>query len=169
MTQQREEPEPGRKRSARHSQHHRPSQHPVNRVMYDEAPIGARIADAVTAFMGSWRFIIIQTVVVLLWISGNIWLLLHFDPYPFILLNLAFSTQAAYAAPLILLAGNRSAVRDRLTLEHAASEADVEEKQNETLLRGNREILQHVAALEERILHLEQQIVAALGQREETG
>ena len=147
---------------------HRPStrrpasRHPVNKVMYDEAPFGARIADAVTSFMGSWRFIILQTVIVIVWISGNIYLLFHYDPYPFILLNLAFSTQAAYAAPLILLAGNRSAQRDRLTLEHAAMEADVEEKQNVDLLRGNREILEHVQALEERILKLEQRIVSGL-------
>ena len=139
-----------------------PSRHPVNRAMYDQAPIGARVADVVTNFMGSWRFIIMQTVIVLLWISGNVYLLFHYDPYPFILLNLAFSTQAAYAAPLILLAGNRSAQRDRLTLEHAAKEADVEEKQNVDLLRGNREILQHVQALEERILQLEQRIVSGL-------
>ena len=139
-----------------------PSRHPVNKVMYDEAPIGSRIADAVTSFMGSWRFIILQTVIVVIWISGNIYLLFHYDPYPFILLNLAFSTQAAYAAPLILLAGNRSAQRDRLTLEHAAKEADVEEKQNVDLLRGNREILEHVQALEERILKLEQRIVSGL-------
>jgi len=130
--------------------------------MYDQAPMGARIADVVTSFMGSWRFIILQTVIVVLWISGNVYLLFHYDPYPFILLNLAFSTQAAYAAPLILLAGNRSAQRDRLTLEHAAKEADVEEKQNVDLLRGNREILEHVQALEERILQLEQGIVSGL-------
>jgi len=139
-----------------------PSRHPVNKAMYDEAPMGARIADVVTNFMGSWRFIILQTVIVIVWISGNIYLLFHYDPYPFILLNLAFSTQAAYAAPLILLAGNRSAQRDRLTLEHAAKEADVEEKQNVDLLRGNREILEHVQALEERILQLEQRIVSGL-------
>ena len=67
-----------------------------------------RIADAVTAFLGSWRFLVIQTVIVATWLVANIWLLSQpFDPYPFILLNLAFSTQAAYAAPLILLAGNR--------------------------------------------------------------
>jgi len=139
-----------------------PSRHPVNKVMYDEAPMGARIADAVTSFMGSWRFIILQTAIVVVWITGNIYLLFHYDPYPFILLNLAFSTQAAYAAPLILLAGNRSAQRDRLTLEHAAKEADVEEKQNVDLLSGNRQILEHVQALEERILQLEQRIVSGL-------
>ena len=78
--------------------------HPVNRKLVEEAPLGSRIADKVTGFIGSWRFIIIQTVIVGLWVAGNIYLLFHFDPYPFILLNLAFSTQAAYAAPLILLA-----------------------------------------------------------------
>ena len=139
------------------------SQHPVNRQMLDDAPIGARIADRVTGFMGSWRFLILQTVLVVVWLSGNVYLLSRpFDPYPFILLNLAFSTQAAYAAPLILLAGNRAAQRDRLTLEHAAAEADVEEKQNERLLQGNTEILTHVEALEERILQFEQRIMAAL-------
>jgi uncharacterized membrane protein len=103
------------------------SRHPVNRAMLDDAPLGPRIADKVTGFLGSWRFIIIQTIFVAIWVTGNVYLLFHFDPFPFILLNLAFSTQAAYAAPLILLAGNRAAVRDRLTLEHAAGQSDVEE------------------------------------------
>jgi uncharacterized membrane protein len=135
--------------------------HPVNRALIDEAPLGARVADRVTGFMGSWRFLIIQTVFVAIWLAGNIVLLTRpFDPYPFILLNLAFSTQAAYAAPLILLAGNRASIRDRMTLEHAASEADVEEKQNERLLGGNTEILKGVAALEQRTLSLEQSILA---------
>jgi uncharacterized membrane protein len=139
------------------------SRHPVNKQLFDEAPIGARIADQVTGFMGSWRFLILQTVLVAVWLGGNIYLLSKpFDPYPFILLNLAFSTQAAYAAPLILLAGNRSAQRDRLTLEHAAEETDVAEKQNERLLGGNTEILKHVEALEERILQLEKRIVDSL-------
>ena len=137
------------------------SAHPVNRTLVDEAPLGARVADRVTGFLGSWRFLIIQTVIVAVWIVANAALLSRpFDPYPFILLNLAFSTQAAYAAPLILLAGNRASIRDRMTLEHAADEADVEEKQNERLLRGNTEILKGVADLEERILALEQAILA---------
>ena len=139
------------------------SRHPVHKEFFDEAPVGARIADRVTGFLGSWRFLILQTVLVALWLAGNAYLLTKpFDPYPFILLNLAFSTQAAYAAPLILLAGNRAAQRDRMTLEHAADETDVAEKQNERLLRGNTEILEHVEALEERILQLEQRIVATL-------
>lgn len=147
-----------------------PSVHPVNRELIDEAPVGARIADAVTGFMGSWKFIVVQTVIVIIWIAGNVVLLFDFDPFPFILLNLAFSTQAAYAAPLILLAGNRQSLRDRMTLEHAASEADIEEKQNVELLEGNkqlsegnREILKQVEALEQRILDLEKNILARLG------
>lgn len=144
--------------------------HPVNRALVDEAPLGARIADGVTGFMGSWKFIVIQTIIVVLWIGGNIILLFNFDPAPFILLNLGFSTQAAYAAPLILLAGNRQSLRDRMTLEHAASEADIEEKQNVELLEGNRkisegnrEILKQVEALEQRILELEKNILSRLG------
>jgi uncharacterized membrane protein len=146
---------------------HRPRiyRHPVNRKLVDEAPLGARIADHVTGFMGSWRFIIVQTLIVTLWLLGNIALLSapsRFDPYPFILLNLAFSTQAAYAAPLILLAGNRAALRDRMTLEHAAAETDLEEGQNRELLEGNTKILERIEGLEKRILDLEKSILAAI-------
>jgi uncharacterized membrane protein len=141
------------------------SLHPVNQVMYDEAPWGARVADRVTGFLGSWRFIAIQTVIVSIWIAGNIILLFHFDPYPFILLNLAFSTQAAYAAPLILLAGNRSSLRDRMTLEHTAAEADIEDAQNLELIEADHEILRHVEALEQRILDLETRILERLDGR----
>jgi uncharacterized membrane protein len=98
--------------------------HPVNVALHTNAPLGVRVANGVTGFMGSWRFIILQTIVVAAWVAGNVYLLFNFDPYPFIFLNLAFSTQAAYAAPLILLASNQSAVRDRATLEHAADEAE---------------------------------------------
>jgi uncharacterized membrane protein len=135
----------------------------VNQALSDNAPLGARVADIVTGFMGSWKFIVVQTVIVVLWIGGNIALLFHFDPFPFILLNLAFSTQAAYAAPLILLAGNRQALRDRMTLEHAASEADIEEGQNRELLSGNTEILKRIEGLEQRILQLEKNILERLG------
>jgi uncharacterized membrane protein len=139
--------------------------HPVNRKLLDDATVGERIADRVTGFLGSWRFIVIQSVIVLIWIVGNVYLLFHFDPYPFILLNLAFSTQAAYAAPLILLAGNRASIRDRMTLEHASEEADFEEVQNEQLLRGNREILEHIDRLEHQIIDLETRILDRLEQR----
>jgi uncharacterized membrane protein len=77
----------------------------------------ARIAEIIARFIGTARFLAIQTVVVIIWISLNVALpLMNWDPYPFILLNLAFSTQAAYAAPLILLAQNRQDDRDRASL-----------------------------------------------------
>ena len=83
-------------------------------------------------FFGTGRYLLIQTIMVLLWIALNLaavdW---RWDPYPFILLNLAFSTQAAYAAPLILLAQNRQENRDRVTLDEdrrraAQTKADTE-------------------------------------------
>lgn len=89
--------------------------HPVHARFHGEgAPPGIRLANAITGFMGSWLFLGLQTIVVGIWIVLNVvaWIK-HFDPYPFILLNLVFSTQAAYAAPLILMAGNVSAARDR--------------------------------------------------------
>lgn len=76
---------------------------------------GQRLADAVASGMGSWRFIIIQTIIVVLWMVLNVVAFLsHWDPYPFILLNLLFSTQAAYAAPIIMMAQNRQSERDRV-------------------------------------------------------
>jgi uncharacterized membrane protein len=93
--------------------------HPANRYRHDHRTPGQRLADSVTGVFGSWRYIVIQTVVVLLWIAANILAVaLRWDPYPFILLNLLFSTQAAYAAPLILLSQNRQADTDRVKAEH---------------------------------------------------
>jgi uncharacterized membrane protein len=76
---------------------------------------GQRLADAVANGMGSWTFIVLQTVVVAVWMAINVVAFLkHWDPYPFILLNLLFSTQAAYAAPIIMMAQNRQSERDRI-------------------------------------------------------
>jgi len=80
----------------------------------EEMTFGQRLADSVATGMGSWRFIIIQTVIVLLWMLLNVvGFCYHWDIYPFILLNLVFSTQAAYAAPIIMMAQNRQNERDR--------------------------------------------------------
>ncbi len=76
---------------------------------------GQRLADGVAKGMGSWKFIIIQSGVVVLWMVLNVvGFCYHWDVYPFILLNLVFSTQAAYAAPIIMMAQNRQGERDRL-------------------------------------------------------
>ncbi len=72
------------------------------------------LADAVAKGMGSWRFIIIQSIFVIVWMILNVvGLIYHWDAYPFILLNLIFSTQAAYAAPIIMMSQNRQSQRDR--------------------------------------------------------
>ena len=62
--------------------------HPVNVALHVNASAGVRVANAVTGFLGSWRFIILQTVIVAVWVAGNVYLLFNFDPYPFIFLNL---------------------------------------------------------------------------------
>ena len=85
---------------------------------------GQRLADSVATGMGSWRFIIIQSAIVILWMALNIVAYIdHWDPYPYILLNLLFSTQAAYAAPIIMMAQNRQNDRDR-------AQADADYKTN---------------------------------------
>lgn len=76
---------------------------------------GQKIADTVAATMGSWRFIIIQSIILAFWITANITAFIYnWDPYPFILLNLALSFQAAYAAPFIMMSQNRQQDIDRL-------------------------------------------------------
>ena len=89
---------------------------------------GQRIADSVANGMGSWAFIIGQTIFVIIWMTLNvIGLIRHWDVYPFILLNLIFSTQAAYAAPIIMMAQNRQSERDRLQAQ-ADYDTNVEAK-----------------------------------------
>ena len=81
--------------------------------------VGQRVADGVAATMGSWTFIIIQSVILLLWIGLNVTAYVQqWDPYPFILLNLALSFQAAYAAPVIMMSQNRQQDVDRESAEH---------------------------------------------------
>jgi uncharacterized membrane protein len=91
-----------------------------------------QLTETAARFLGTGRYLVIQTCVVVVWIILNTWALTHhWDPYPFILLNLMFSTQAAYAAPLILLAQNRQDERDRQETErdrevNARTQADTE-------------------------------------------
>jgi uncharacterized membrane protein len=82
---------------------------------HETLSFGNHLADSVAKGMGSWRFIIIQTIMVILWMGLNIvGFMYHWDVYPFILLNLLFSTQAAYAAPIIMMSQNRQSDRDRV-------------------------------------------------------
>ena len=104
---------------------------PVRGSLYDADAFG-RFSEALARFLGTGKYLVGQTVLVIAWIILNtVGIINHWDPYPFILLNLAFSTQAAYAAPLILLAQNRQDERDRATTERdrqvaARTQADTE-------------------------------------------
>jgi uncharacterized membrane protein len=104
---------------------------PVRGSLYDADAFG-RFSEALARFLGTGRYLFGQTLFVIAWIILNIVAgVRHWDPYPFILLNLAFSTQAAYAAPLILLAQNRQDERDRAIIERdrqvaARTQADTE-------------------------------------------
>lgn len=90
----------------------------VNEVEEDQLTIGQRIADTVADTIGSWRFIIFQTTALTIWIILNVtaWMN-HWDPYPFILLNLMLSFQAAYSGPFIMMSQNRQSSKDRISAE----------------------------------------------------
>jgi len=89
-----------------------------NVVIEQKKTFGQKSADGVAAIMGSWKFLIIQTCLLATWITLNIigWIQ-HWDPYPFILLNLTLSFQAAYATPVILMSQNRQSETDRIRAE----------------------------------------------------
>ena len=91
---------------------------------------GIKLADNVASFVGSWQFIIWQTVILIVWMFINVEQLVHFDPYPFILMNLLLSSQAAYATPMILMSSNRQATKDR---EELIKDLKVDENTNQLL------------------------------------
>jgi uncharacterized membrane protein len=110
--------------------------HPVNQVHVDEATFGERLADKVATVIGSWPFLIIQSILIVTWVILNvIGFINHWDPYPFILLNLFFSLQAAYTGPILLVSGNRQSQLDRLRLEHTAEVEEAAEKMTIEILK----------------------------------
>lgn len=111
---------------------------------------GDKIADSVSTGMGSWRFIIVQTVIIAVWVSGNVWLFFHFDPFPFIFLNLAFSAQAAYSTPIIMMSQNRAAARDKIQAEHQYEHQEKELILNTQLTKDIHTLTQEIHALMEK-------------------
>ena len=132
------------------------TQNPLKR----KATTGERLADRVAATVGSWRFIIIQSILLALWITLNLiaWVQ-HWDPYPFILLNLALSFQAAYSAPIIMMSQNRQSDLDRADMRQDCEvnlKAEIEIEllhDNLNLLRDRYipEILAQLQRIEERL------------------
>ena len=118
----------------------------VNEIDEEQMTLGQRVADRVADTIGSWPFIIIQTVILTIWIILNAmaWIN-HWDPYPFILLNLMLSFQAAYSGPVIMMSQNRQAAKDRLA-------AEVDHRVN---TKAELEINNLVRRIDELELHLE--------------
>jgi len=110
-------------------QHDHPPVINVNQAFAEKTTAGQRAADKVTNTVGSWKFIIIQSLILILWMFLNVvlairqahlhgWTISAWDPYPFILLNLVLSFQAAYTGPIVMMSQNRQADKDRLAAEH---------------------------------------------------
>lgn len=125
--------------------------HPVNIRHFDRRSTGERVADAVAARVGSWPFIITQSFLLLLWLLYNAYVafrLIHhkgFDPYPFILLNLMLSFQAAYTGPVVMMSQNRQSVKDRDMAEHDYA---VNQRSFEHLMWQNEQILELLGAVQ---------------------
>jgi uncharacterized membrane protein len=126
----------------------------VNDIVEQQQTYGQRAADWVARTIGSWRFAIGQSLLLALWVFLNVtgWLL-HWDPYPFILMNLVLSLQAAYTAPIIMMSQNRQAMRDRF------------EAHNDYLLNQKAEeeiqaILAHLAAQDQALGEIHQTLLA---------
>lgn len=95
--------------------HDHPPVRNTNELFEERKPVSVRVSDMFAIIVGSWKFIIIQTLILAVWVVLNItaWVY-HWDPYPFILMNLVLSLQAAYATPIIMMSQNRLAERDRI-------------------------------------------------------
>lgn len=127
----------------------------VNEVVDEKLTIGQKIADNVASTVGSWRFIIIQSILLAAWLVLNSVELIFkpFDPYPFILLNLALSFQAAYSAPFVMMSQNRQAEKDRIT---AQNDYITDTKGEEEI----RHMMEHLDHQDELVLQIVQRLEA---------
>jgi len=129
---------------------------------------GQAVADGVASAVGSWKFIIIQSVILVLWMAANVVAYAyHWDPYPFILLNLVLSFQAAFTAPVIMMSQNRQSERDRLEQQHdfdinIKAELEIEALHQKVDLLRDVEILKLIDVIEK----LRQRLDASEGKQE---
>ena len=128
--------------------HEHPPVRNVNVLHEERLTFGHRVADRFADVVGSWRFIITQSIILIAWIILNVaaWIH-HWDPYPFILLNLTLSFQAAYAAPIIMMSQNRQEAKDRLRAE---ADYEVNQKAEDEI----KLILQHLEYQDELMLQI---------------
>ena len=135
-------------------QHEHPPVRNVNELVEGRLTMGQRAADLVAATMGSWTFILIQSALFVVWVVLNVAAyVFQWDPYPFILMNLVLSLQAAYTGPVVMMSQNRMAMRDRVA---AQLDYDIDEKAELEL----RAVLDHLAA-QDRALEVIHQLLLA--------
>jgi uncharacterized membrane protein len=155
-------------------QHERPRLQNVNEIEQERRTMGERASDRIASTVGSWRFILVQSGILMCWIIVNaIAWAFRWDPYPFILLNLTLSFQAAFTAPIIMMSQNRQATRDRLRAEldfevnrRAESEVaiiqtrldDLAGRQWEALVRLQRDQLDVLNRIEDMAVRLDQRL-----------
>src|ERR1700736_3206117 len=147
----------------------------VNEVVDEQMTVGQKVADTVAATVGSWRFIIIQSCILAIWLALNITgIVFRWDPYPFILLNLALSFQAAYAAPFVMMSQNRQSEKDRLMAEsdyHCNVKGEVEvrnimdhlDHQDTVLLQLVKRIEEQHTEIKEHLVRLDPTLAQKLG------
>jgi uncharacterized membrane protein len=129
-------------------QHDHPPVRNVNELVEEGQTLGQRASDLVAKTAGSWKFIIWQSCLLWIWVVLNIVSMIqHWDPYPFILMNLLLSLQAAYTAPIIMMSQNRQAERDRIEAHH-------DYRINQKAEIEIRAILDHLAAQDQALAEL---------------
>ncbi len=134
----------------------------VNRLFEERETASARAADWVARTVGSWSFIIGQSFLLIIWVILNVTaLIFHWDPYPFILMNLLLSLQAAFTAPVIMMSQNRQAERDRL---EAHNDFLINQKAEEEI----RAVLDHLAAQDAALQEIHQLLQAAQSTRSDS-
>ena len=134
----------------KHFQHNHPPIKNVNEAFEQQLTFGQRISDRIANIVGSWPFIIVQSILLILWIILNVAAVIHhWDPYPFILMNLVLSMQAAYTAPVIMMSQNRQADRDRL---EAHNDYVVNQKAEEEI----RAVMNHLETQAEALIQIYQ-------------
>jgi uncharacterized membrane protein len=144
------------------SHDHPPIQN-VNEVFSKRLTPGQRAADCVASTVGSWSFILLQSGLLAVWAVLNVTAYVrHWDPYPFILMNLVLSMQAAYTAPMIMMSQNRQAMRDRLEAQH---DYQVNEKAEMEI----RAVLDHLAAQNQALEEMHGLLVGMAGDKREPG
>jgi uncharacterized membrane protein len=135
-------------------QHRHPPVRNINELLREKPSLSQKAADMVARTVGSWRFLIIQSLFLAGWFIVNVVsCLAHWDPYPFIFMNLVLSLQSAYTASIVMISENRQAERDRLETHH---NYELNLKAEEEL----RAILDHLAAQDEALKDIHQQLAA---------